>query len=477
MSFTSSIFWIFLAAFLATWWLSPKGYWGLVLSTASLLFYGYWFPPAAILLIFFALLNYKAGLEISLNKERARPWLLGNIAFALGALIYFKYPLLLVSSLDGTTVQPGGIFFWTNDILLPLGLSFYTFRGLSYCIDVYKGKISPTANFIEYFSFLAYFPEITAGPITRAGDFFAQMSACSKIKFAEMEYGIYRILRGLFLKLIISDHIIASVNTAFAIEHSQRQVPIAWAGAIFFAIQIYCDFAGYSDIAIGISRLLGFKARENFDNPYFANSLSEFWRRWHISLSTWFRDYVYFPLARSVTLSKGVSVVGPGHREELIASVCILVMFVLSGIWHGANWTFLLWGLFHGIGILVERRIGINTLQQNASHQSVIAKHLWRIVTLFVVLMLWVLFRSASLLDAFGYWSTMFTGSWHVALNATMINGVFWSLVFILYQGLMILRTHWVDLRHSWNRFEAWGYFAALLFISSTPTDFIYLRF
>lgn len=473
MSLYSIVFFIFLLATLALWWLLPNRAARKTLLAANLVFYAYWFPPGVIVLLTTTAINYVAARKIE-TKRNSQVWLIANILLTVGILIYFKYLGFFISAL-GTSAFADSF----TRIILPLGISFYTFRGISYVVDVSRDRLKAISSFSDYLIYLAFFPQVSAGPIVRAREFFTQLEQRDQLKFNDWTFAIYRILRGLFLKLIISDHIAIGANAIFSSSSLSLTLPNAWLGALFFAVQIFCDFAGYSDIAIGASRLFGFKVSDNFDNPYLAASLSDFWRRWHISLSNWFRDYVYFPLARSEKLNRNLTkVLSWTGMQDMHTAFAILAMFTLSGLWHGANWTFIAWGFLHGIGIVVERKTGIYAHLQGEGRKQQTLRHGWGALVLIYIVLLWVPFRSESLSASLQFWVAMFAGSMAVEMSPAVINGLFWLAVFIGWQILTGIRDRPVSIHKEFlMRAEAWGYFAALLFISNTPTDFIYLRF
>ncbi|MEX1071854.1 MAG: MBOAT family O-acyltransferase [Anaerolineales bacterium] len=393
---------------------------------------------------------------------------------------YFKYTNFLLSSLETLGIFGKGASSSALVIILPLGISFYTFKAMSYIVDAYRKQQEPVSNFTDFFLYLSFFPHLAAGPIVRAKDFLPQLKTRSRPGFEDWQFAIYRIARGFFLKLIVADHIATSANSVFAGDYQTLSIVSSWLGAIFFAVQILCDFAGYSDIAIGLGRLLGFRTPENFDNPYFSSSLGEFWRRWHISLSTWFRDYVYFPLARSKWMSKFVYSPLTGSRFDLFrTAIPTLTMFVLSGLWHGANWTFLLWGFLHGLGVVVERQTGMYALQQRQDIKGASARLAWGFATLMFIVFAWVPFRAADVFSTFQYWNAMFFGGLQGNfLSSTQLNGLFWLTVFLIYQMFTSIKENrFKSLAPALQRAESWAYFAAILFIANQPADFIYFRF
>jgi D-alanyl-lipoteichoic acid acyltransferase DltB (MBOAT superfamily) len=283
-------------------------------------------------------MDYIAGLRIyNADSQRVkRIWLTVSIVFNLGLLGYFKYFNFFLESFYDLTSKLG---FDTEllrfDIILPVGISFYTFQTMSYSIDIFKGNLKPTKNFIDFAAFVSFFPQLVAGPIERASNLLPQISEKRVFDVNQAFLGLKLILFGLFKKVVIADSLAPVVNETFANYDTVPGTDLIL-GAVFFAGQIYGDFSGYSDIAIGLSLLLGFRLMKNFNFPYFSKNISEFWKRWHISLSSWFRDYLYIPLG--------------GNRKGFTRAIInVAIIFLVSGFWHGANWTFIVWGGIHAL--------------------------------------------------------------------------------------------------------------------------------
>ena len=288
---------------------------------------------------------------------------------------------------------------WTLNIILPVGISFYTFQTMSYTIDIYRKKLEPTKDFISFASFVSFFPQLVAGPIERATNLLPQILQKREFKYEQGVQGLRLILWGMFKKVVIADSLALTVDNIFS-NYEGFGGGVLWLGAIYFAFQIYCDFSGYSDIAIGTSKLFGFELMSNFKFPYFSRNIGEFWRRWHISLSTWFRDYLYIPLG--------------GSQEGKLKSIRnIFIIFLVSGFWHGANWTFIFWGLFHSILFLPSfilnsnRKYTTSIIAENTLLPS--PKEFVQVgVTFILVTIGWVFFRSETIGDSFNYLSKMF---------------------------------------------------------------------
>ena len=342
MLFNSIEFFLFLPmVFVLYWFVFNKNLktQNFLLLLSSYIFYGWWDLRFLSLIFLSSIVDYFIGLNLpNLNSNRKQKLLLFcSVAFNLTLLGFFKYYNFFVDSwinlLNSIGYQIKSI--WTLNIILPVGISFYTFQTMSYTIDVYRKKLKPTKNFLSFASFVSFFPQLVAGPIERASNLLPQMLKKREFKYEQGVQGFRLILWGLFKKVVIADSIAPTVENIFTNYQDFGGVTL-WLGAIYFAFQIYCDFSGYSDIAIGTSKLFGIELISNFKFPYFSRNIGEFWRRWHISLSTWFRDYMYIPLG--------------GSKEGKWKSIRnIFLIFLVSGLWHGANWTFVFWGLFHSI--------------------------------------------------------------------------------------------------------------------------------
>jgi D-alanyl-lipoteichoic acid acyltransferase DltB (MBOAT superfamily) len=345
MLFNSGVFLQFFAAFLLLYWLVRRhlAARNLLLVVASYVFYGWWNVYFLSLLFFSSTFDYFVGRGLQrLTVPRSRRLLLaGSVAVNLGLLGFFKYYNFFVDSMKvlfarlDLPFHPG-----TLHVLLPVGLSFYTFQSMSYAIDVYRGQLKPTRNYINFLAYVSFFPQLVAGPIQRASHLMPQFERTVVITRPMLQEGVWLMLWGMFKKVVVADNFAPLADLAFA----QQQYSAAGVlmGVAAFAVQIYCDFSGYSDIARGCARILGFDMMWNFDLPYAAANLRDFWRRWHISLSTWLRDYLYISL-------------GGNRKGPLRTHANLIVTMLLGGLWHGAAWNFVLWGLWHGVGLSVHR--------------------------------------------------------------------------------------------------------------------------
>jgi D-alanyl-lipoteichoic acid acyltransferase DltB (MBOAT superfamily) len=360
---------------------------------ASYVFYGWWDWHFLILIIFTSFCSWYSGL---LSRKSVT---IGNIVINLLILGIFKYYNFFFDSFISTFASIG-IHLQPNTlkVILPIGISFYTFQALSYSIDVYKKRIEPTKDIVAFFAFIGFFPLLVAGPIERAKNMLPQFCQKRVFDYDKAADGMRQILWGLFKKIVIADNCAIYVNKIFESYLGQTGSTLLL-GAIFFAFQIYCDFSGYSDIAIGTGRLFGISAMRNFNFPYFSRDIAEFWRRWHISLTTWFRDYVYIPLGGSRV-----------SKSKIVRNT--FVIFLLSGLWHGANWTFLAWGLFHAVLFLPLILLGKNRKFTNSAAEGKFLPSLREVFqiafTFLLVVISWVLFRAESIGQAIQYLQGIF---------------------------------------------------------------------
>ena len=392
MVFSSLTFlYIFLPLVLILNFLIQEKFKNALLLVASIIFYAWGGVSYTSLLIISIIFNYIAGKLIAGNNGRAksRIYLTIGVIFNLGFLGVFKYGNFIIQNIN-VLLENTGISFSIEDpgILLPIGISFYTFQALSYLIDVFKRKTPVQNNFIDLALYISLFPQLIAGPIVRYNDIAGQLSKRQNNR-ANFVSGIERFVLGLAKKVLIANQFALLADTAFSIAPQNLSTLIAWAGIIAYSLQIYFDFSGYSDMAIGLGRMFGFEFLENFNFPYIAKSIREFWRRWHISLSNWFRDYLYIPL-------------GGNRKGNQRTYFNLLIVFFVTGIWHGASWNFVAWGMMHGLFMIIEK-LGFDSL----------LKKVWRpfqhIYTLFVVMMAWVLFRADDFSHAWGYYKAMFS--------------------------------------------------------------------
>ena len=367
-----------------------RNYW---LLAVSLLFYAWNKPSFIVILLASIVINYAGALAVARSKKpfRAKLWLTGTVALNLLLLYYFKYFNFTMHTLE--ILLHRNINF--TQVVLPIGISFFTFQGLSYVVDVYRKEVPVQKNPFKLGMYISLFPQLVAGPIVRYQDVVQEIDN-RHVTLDDFTYGVRRFILGLFKKIIIADTLAVAVDAIFANQPSINTPDIAWLGIISYSLQLFFDFWGYSDMAIGLGRMFGFHFLENFNYPYISKSITEFWRRWHISLSTFFRDYVYIPLG--------------GNRKRVYLNIAIV--FLLTGIWHGAAFTFIVWGIWHGIFNLGERVFRIrNKARPKKEHRlplKVIGAATGHIYTLLVVLIGWVFFRAESLTYGLEYVRSMF---------------------------------------------------------------------
>jgi alginate O-acetyltransferase complex protein AlgI len=384
MSFASPMFlWYFMPAVLAGVLIAPRSWRNGVVAAASLLFYAVGAGPTTLLLLACMLVNYVLGPalepdEWDLEPQRRRRLLIGVIGFDLTVLLVWKYAGFVSAQAAGLA-SVTGLDLPTVSLALPIGISFYTFHHISYVVDVYRGERPALRDNVSFIAYIAMFPQLVAGPIVRYREIADQLTQQRSHRLDDIAAGFPRFALGLCKKVVIADSLAPLVDACFATPADQMTTATAWLGAIGYTLQLFFDFSGYSDMAIGLGRMLGFRLPENFARPYSSASITEFWRRWHMSLSRWFRDYVYIPLG--------------GNRHGTRSTYRNLwIVFVLVGFWHGANWTFLIWGLYHGTMLVIERRRGWAVAAAQPEHR--LAR---RALTLLIVVFGWVLFRSPDL--------------------------------------------------------------------------------
>ena len=401
MLFNSIEFLLFLPiVFVLYWFVFNKNikHQNLLILVSSYFFYGWWDYRFLSLIILSTIVDYVIGLNISnqSSKNNQKILLWCSVLFNLGVLGFFKYYNFFIESWIDLFSSIGYEInsVWTLNIILPVGISFYTFQTMSYTIDIFKGKLNPTKDFVSFAAFVSFFPQLVAGPIERATNLLPQILNKREFKYEQGVQGLKLIFWGLFKKVVIADTLAPVVNDIFENYQDFGGVTL-WLGAIYFAFQIYCDFSGYSDIAIGTSKLFGFEVMSNFKFPYFSRNIGEFWRRWHISLSTWFRDYLYIPL-------------GGSKKGKWISLINIFIIFLVSGFWHGANWTFIVWGLFHSILFIpsfifkTNRKYVSSIIAENSLMPS--PKEFIQVGTTFILVTIgWVFFRSETIGDSFNY--------------------------------------------------------------------------
>jgi alginate O-acetyltransferase complex protein AlgI len=440
MLFNSLDFAIFLpVVFILYWFVTNRSLklQNFLIVIASYIFYGWWDWRFLSLILFSTAVDYIVGLSMKKEtiKFKRRALLISSIIVNLGFLGVFKYYNFFIESFIGAYSFFGlQINANTLNIILPVGISFYTFQTLSYSIDIYRKKLEPTKDFVAFAAFVSFFPQLVAGPIERASNLLPQFYQKRKFEYANAVDGMRQILWGLFKKVVIADNCAEYANIVFnnSADYGGSTLLL---GAVFFAFQIYGDFSGYSDIAIGSARLFGFNLMQNFAFPYFSRDIAEFWRRWHISLSTWFRDYLYIPLGGS-----------KGTKGKIVFNT--FVVFVVSGFWHGANWTFIAWGALNAIYFLP-----LLLTNRNRVNMDVVANGKWFpsihqffqiMSTFFLTTIAWVFFRADSIYHAINYVYELLKGLIFRNNYIHTLNFVYWEIGIVLpFVILMFLIIEW----------------------------------
>lgn len=446
---------------------------------ASYFFYACWDWRFLFLLIFSTLLDYYTGIKIynASSKKRKSFWLWLSLIINLGFLGVFKYYNFFVESFaDGLSLLGIKSSISSLNVILPVGISFYTFHGLSYIIDVYKNRILPERNFINYSVFVSFFPLLVAGPIERATHLLPQIIEHRKFDYSKSVDGLRQILWGFFKKIVIADNCAEYANLVFNNPDQYSGSSLLF-GAIFFSFQIYCDFSGYSDIALGVARLFGIELLRNFAFPYFSRDIAEFWRRWHISLSSWFKDYLYIPIG--------------GSKASLLVKIRnVFIIFIVSGLWHGANWTFVFWGIINAIYVIPSI-----LLNSNRSNLDIVAKGKYLpsfkefysiLITYTLTVFAWIFFRSTDIQSAFDFFSKMFSHSFFTSpffLNET-------KALLILCISVIFFLTEWIgresqyaiqNLNRRFSQPLRWCIYYALIFsmfyFGGKEQEFIYFKF
>lgn len=473
MLFNSFEFLIFLPlVFLAYWGLCrERTSRNLLIVGASYLFYGWWNPVFLLLIFFTTICSFFSGLliENEMKKKRKKSALAilwGNVAVNLGILFLFKYFNFFSQSFSLLMATAGwSVDSVTLNLILPVGISFYTFQALSYSIDVYRQDIGATRDILAFVAFISFFPQLVAGPVERATNLLPQFLTPRHFSYAKGVTGMKLILWGLFKKMVVADNAAPIVDHIFANYDSIGSINL-WIGAILFSFQIYCDFSGYSDIAVGVARLFGVRLTQNFKLPYFSTSIHDFWKRWHISLTSWFRDYIYIPL-------------GGNRQGSLKTARNATLVFLASGLWHGANYTFILWGAFHALislpGMWRKKKIS------DRNHNLVIST-LMMGFTFLLVMIGWIFFRADHISQAWHYIGLMFQG-----LPSTIIMGktaMVWAGILIIAEWTsrkeetpfhFATSTIW---RYRWVRWSVYlSVFLVTLIFAGSSEQFIYFQF
>jgi len=466
MIFNSLIFFIFLPICFLVYALlkgntRAQNFWLLV---CSYYFYGYWDWRFLSLIAFSTLIDFIAGQKIqhSRNEKVRKGFFYLSLATNLGLLGFFKYFNFFIESTEILLNNLGlEINTWTLNIILPVGISFYTFQTLSYTIDVYRKRIAPTIDFLAFAAFVSFFPQLVAGPIERASHLLPQFLKPRKLSFDQFGLGSKIFLWGLFKKVVVADNLAPYVDIVFENQEIYGGF-VNVIAIVFFAFQIYCDFSGYSNMAIGLAKMFGFDLMQNFNVPYFATTLKAFWQKWHISLSTWFRDYVYIPL-------------GGNRSGNTRMYMNLVITFLVSGFWHGANWTFVIWGGIHGLFFIVEGVL-IGTKRDTRLKQF-----FGMITTFTIVCFAWIFFRAQDFTHAIEFIQNIFSLEFaHVLKPYRLIVaflGISTLLLFDFLKKNKIAKSLYLS-----HRPLRWGFYYLLIFMivlfgNTNSQEFIYFQF
>ena len=428
MLFSSLVFILFfLPITLGLYYLLPRKFKNIFLLLGSIVFYAWGGVSYTIVLLLSILVNFLVVLQLERSVINKKKWLKAGLIFNVVVILIFKYLDFFIENINGI-----GLFFSINyssiskaNIILPIGISFFTFQQMSLLWDVYRNPSTEKVSFLNTALYISFFPQLIAGPIIRYDDIINQLK--NRVETIDlMNSGIQRFVLGLFKKIILANTCASIADSIMDNNINDISTPLAWLGIVSYTFQIYYDFSGYSDMAIGLGRMFGFRILENFNFPYISQSIKEFWRRWHISLSTWFRDYVYIPLG--------------GNKDGLSKTYFnLLIVFLLTGFWHGATWSFVFWGIFHG-GFLIFERLGFDNLLQKFP----------RIIrwgyTMLIVIIGWVFFRIENFTDAFNYIIKMFGGG--ITSDTNFIHYLDRERVFILLIATLASGTIFLKLKN-----------------------------
>jgi D-alanyl-lipoteichoic acid acyltransferase DltB (MBOAT superfamily) len=436
-----------------SYWLLPHKFRIGLIFVSSCVFYGFWRPEFLLLIFISASIDYLAALKMidAQNTTIRKRWLWLSLSVNLGLLCYFKYLFFIV---DNATLALN--YFGYNfqapalNIILPLAISFYTFETISYIVDVYHKQIEPEKNFWRYSCFVIFFPKLIAGPVLRASEILPQFKQVLNFRNSLFISGLHRIIVGLFLKVVVADNLAPIVDAGFSQPINTLSALDVWTLAFLFGFQIYFDFSAYSSIAIGSARLFGIHIPENFYFPYASSSPKEFWQRWHISLSSWIRDYLYLPLQGEKVKahsSGGISITS--HHYKRSAFIFLFITWAIMGLWHGASWTFLIWGLYHASIITLYRLI--NT--QAITYSGKIKKYLGWSITLPLMMLGWIPFRAQSVQDTLMLWSKIFSPNdylWLGMRENTYIIAALSLMAFLLAYAFHSIEKDFLVKRSAW---------------------------
>lgn len=456
----------FAVVFLIFWSLKNNDWRKIWLTVCSYIFYGLWDWRFLSLILASTIIDYIVGLRLdAVKRHSARTkWLLTSIIFNLGALAFFKYfNFFSESASDFFNFLGIPVNTTTLNVVLPVGISFYTFQTMSYSIDIYRGKLQARHKFLDLACFVAFFPQLVAGPIVRAADFLPQLDSLKRFANVNVKFSLVLFAIGFFKKACVSDNLAPIVDKVFATPEAYNVFSV-WMGVLAYAIQIYCDFSGYSDMAIACAGLLGYRLCENFNFPYFASSTTEFWRRWHISLSTWLKDYLYISL-------------GGNRGTKIFTYRNLMLTMLLGGLWHGAAWNFVVWGGLHGLGLIVHKQWMELTKNRKISYKRL---PFGTVLTFYWICITWVFFRAAD----FGKAVTILKS--FVLLQSSGTQAIAFNLFWVI---ALLFVVHWLSSRKllaNWYYYTSNEIFAIkygliisfiLTLVSTNYSPFIYFQF
>lgn len=490
MLFNSIAFAVFLPlVFLLYWYVAGKNHsiQNFLLLAASYFFYCWWDWRFLSLLVFVSVVNYYIGIKIHNNgqNDKRKIWLITGLVIDIGILVVFKYYNFFISSFNELISTlgydlPGS----STKIVLPLGISFYMFLSLSYILDIYKGNLSANKNITEVLLSLSFFPIILAGPIQRPSSLLPQITAKRLFNYDLAADGLRQILWGLFTKIAIADNLAPYTDDIF-LNTSNYSGSTLLVGAVFYSIQIYADFSGYSNIAIGTAKLFGFNIMRNFAYPYFSRDITEFWKRWHISLTSWFRDYLFLPLSFSISWKIKRDRVLLIKADLFIYIVASIATWFLTGLWHGANYTFIIWGMIHGFFLILYRwqqKPRKELLKKTGiSNDHPLVVFVETILTLIIVMSAWVFFRANSIHQAFAYLSELFSPSFFKLPEVHPVLITILLCSFMLTEWFQRHKEHTLQVGNIENRWIRWGIYygvvVLILLYAGGKQEFIYSQF
>lgn len=489
MLFNSPEFAFFMLIVFCTYWLfeSSCRIQNILLLVASYLFYGWWDWRFLILLISISIVNYLISFKIKAGNDdrRRKVYLITGMVVNLGVLGFFKYFNFFIEgfidlfSLFGYQVKGMSL-----NVILPLGISFYTFLSISYLIDIYRGQTSAEKNIFNTMLALSFFPIILAGPIQRPTSLIPQIKTPRKFEYSLATDGLRQILWGLFVKVAVADNLAPFVNDIFE-DYSVLNGSTLFVGALFYTVQIFADFSGYSHIAIGTASILGFRLMRNFKSPYFVRDIVDFWKKWHISLTTWFRDYLFLPVSFSISWRIKTDKVLLIKTDLFIYIIAGLVTWFLTGLWHGANYTFLIWGLMHGV-LLIFYRIQAKPRKRilkklNIDNDNILLLIIEGLLTFCFIVITWVIFRSESVYASIEYITRMFSTSLLASPGDLPVKEIALALLFLLIEFIQRDKNHSLQFEASVTVLWRWSIYVSLVFIillfGGSAHQFIYFQF